>query len=178
VLYRRQVGRVTAFAARRCADPQEVSDLVAATFVAVIESAQTYDPSRGPVVPWILGIEGNLWAERGRRVYREREVLTRTLGQRVLDDDEYVRLEEQIDAARVTGAVGHALARLEPEQREALLLAGYEGLTSRKAATALGISPTAFRMRLSRARRALRRALERNAEPGAVAATPTESGGR
>ena len=40
LLYRRHVGRVVAFAARRCREPQDVADLVAATFVSVIESAR------------------------------------------------------------------------------------------------------------------------------------------
>ena len=52
-----------------------------------------------------------------------------------------------------------ALGRLKPRAREALLLAGPDGLTSRQAAAVLGISPAAFRMRLTSARRALARAL-------------------
>ena len=125
------------------------------------------------MLPWILGIERNLLADRHRGVRREREVLARTLGERPLAEDEYDRLEEQIDAARVGGAVGRALDRVEPAEREVLLLTGHDGLTSREAAATLGISPTAFRMRLSRARRSLTKALERDLEgaPAPAAAT-------
>jgi RNA polymerase sigma-70 factor (ECF subfamily) len=160
LLYRRHVGRVIAFAARRCREPQDVADLVAATFVRVIESAHTFDERRGEVLPWIIGIESNLLADRGRRAYREREVLERSLGQRPLQEDEYARLEERIDAARESRDVERSLATLDPRQREALLLVGHDGLSDKQAAAALGITPTAFRMRLSRARRALRDALE------------------
>lgn len=44
--------------------------------------------------------------------------------------------------------------------QEAIALAVLDGLTAPEAAAVLGISPTAFRLRLSRARRALRRLVE------------------
>jgi RNA polymerase sigma-70 factor (ECF subfamily) len=159
LLYRRHVKRVGSYAARRCREPQDVADLVAATFVSVIESAHTFDPRRGEVVPWILGIEANLWANRGRRAFRERELLARSLAEPALDEDEYVRIEEQIDAARESRRIEEALAGLDPRQREALWLVGHDGLSDRDAAAVAGVAPAAFRMRLTRARRALVRAL-------------------
>lgn len=57
-LYRRHVGRVVAYATRRCDQPADVADLVAAAFLAVLESASTYDPTLGDALPWILGIAG------------------------------------------------------------------------------------------------------------------------
>jgi hypothetical protein len=50
-------------------------------------------------------------------------------------------------AVSATGGGG----RLKPRAREALLLAGPDGLTSRQSAAVLGISPAAFRMRLTSA---------------------------
>jgi RNA polymerase sigma factor (sigma-70 family) len=158
-LYRRHVRRLVSYAARRCREPQDVADAVATTFVAVLESAHTFDPSRGEVLPWILGIERNLLAENGRRAAREHEVLIRALGQRTLVPDEFAELEERIDAARDSAQVERALATLDPAQREVLALVGHDGLDSGRAAALLGISRTAFRMRLSRARRALKEAL-------------------
>jgi RNA polymerase sigma factor (sigma-70 family) len=164
-LYRRHVKRVVAYAARRCREPQDVADVVAATFVTVIDAAPTYDSKRGGVLPWILGIEAHLLADRGRRAYREREVLARSLGERPLVEDEYARLDEQIDAARESHEVERALATLDHRQREAILLVGDDGLSDKEAAAVLGIAPTAFRMRLSRARRALREALDQDDPP-------------
>ena len=46
-----------------------------------------------------------------------------------------------------------ALRELSPLDREALLLTAWEELTPKEAARALGIKPTAFRVRLLRARR-------------------------
>jgi len=53
-----------------------------------------------------------------------------------------------------------ALRALRPTDREALLLVAWEDLTPSQAARALGIRPTAFRVRLLRARRRLCRALD------------------
>ncbi len=64
-----------------------------------------------------------------------------------------------------------ALRSLRPTDREALLLVAWEELTPAQAAQALGINPTAFRVRLLRARRRLRASLdERAAEAHRLAA--------
>ena len=170
-LYQRHVRRVIRFAAKRCSEPQDAADLVAATFVEVLESAHTYDPGHGEVLHGSFGIEEQAARRPPPRNHREgSEVLARSIEQQPLDEDEYARLEEQLDAARVGGAVGRALTGLDDGERDVLLLAGYEELTSREAAAVLGISPTAFRMRLSRARRSLAKALERDQEGDAVPA--------
>jgi RNA polymerase sigma-70 factor (ECF subfamily) len=48
------------------------------------------------------------------------------------------------------------LRSLSPLDREALLLVAWEDLTPAQAARSLGIKPTAFRVRLLRARRRLK----------------------
>ena len=69
---------------------------------------------------------------------------------------------EPVDAApapevpELDPALGAALRSLSQPDREALLLVAWEDLTPSQAARSLGISPTAFRVRLLRARRRLR----------------------
>jgi DNA-directed RNA polymerase specialized sigma24 family protein len=60
-----------------------------------------------------------------------------------------------------------ALGRLRPRAREALLLVSAAGLRPAQAARVLGISPAAFRMRLSSARRALDKAVAAEAAASA-----------
>ena len=55
-----------------------------------------------------------------------------------------------------------ALRSLSPVDREALLLIAWEDLTPTRAARALRINPTAFRVRLLRARLQLREILTRS----------------
>ena len=153
--YRRRVGSLVSFAARRCTTPEEVVDLVASTFVIVIESAHTYDPSRGEPGAWLLGIAANVHAGTLRKRWKERLAAERLSGRRLLQPDDYARLEEMIDAARLTPGVQAAIANLPDTQREVVELVGH-GLTPTQAASELGIAPATARMRLTRARRQVR----------------------
>ena len=58
------------------------------------------------------------------------------------------------------GRVAAALARLPANDREAITLIAWDGLRPAEAAAVLGQSPVAFRVRLHRARRRLRRELD------------------
>jgi len=157
--YRRHVRKVMAFAARRCASPAEVADLVAATFVAALDSAHSFDPARGEAVPWLLGVAANEHANHMRRESRERRAFSKISGRRLLEPDDYVRLEEMIDAARLAPRVSEAMAELPDGQRKVLELAG-DGLPPREIAQLLGISSATARMRLTRARRAVRTSMK------------------
>jgi RNA polymerase sigma factor (sigma-70 family) len=171
VFYRRHVDRVIGFAARRVREPADVADLVAATFVTVLTSAGSYDRQRGEPGAWLLGITARLIANARRRRVRESAATARIAGRRLIDQGDIERLEERIDAARASQAVLAAMDGLRPRSREALLLVGAEGLRPAEAARVLGISPAAFRMRLSSARRALDRAVA-DAPPGADPPAP------
>jgi RNA polymerase sigma factor (sigma-70 family) len=169
--YRRHVDQVIGFTTRRVRDPADVADLVAATFLAVLTSAGSYDPGRGEPVAWLLGITARLIAGARRRQGRERAATARIAGRALIDASDIERLEERIDAARSSQAALAALGRLKPRAREALLLVSADGLTPAQAARVLGISPAAFRMRLSGARRALGQAM---ADPPVTAAVQRE----
>jgi RNA polymerase sigma-70 factor (ECF subfamily) len=158
-LYRRHVDSLMVHAARRCRRPEDVADVVATTFVVVLESAESYDASRGGVLPWMIGIARHLASDSARSAHRERDSLARLAGLRSLEDDEIAELEERIDAAREGERIEAALELLPEADREVLWLVGNDGLTPKQAARVLGVSPTAFRMRLMRARRALHTAM-------------------
>jgi RNA polymerase sigma factor (sigma-70 family) len=167
VFYRRHVDRVVGFAARRVSQPADAADLVAATFVTVLTAARSYDPERGEPGAWLLGITARLIANARRRKVRESAAMARIAGRRLIDQSDIDRLEERIDAARSSAAVLAALDRLRPRAREALLLVSAAGLRPAEAARFLGISPAAFRMRLSGARRALDKAVAAEAAASA-----------
>jgi RNA polymerase sigma factor (sigma-70 family) len=159
-LYRRLVDRVVSFAARRVSDPGDVADIVAATFLVALESADAYDPGRGEPIAWLLGITSRLLANQRRRSAREGLALARLDARSLLDCDDIERLEAKIDAAAQAASARGALAGLPARQREALLLIGDDGLTPAQAAQVLGVSAAAFRVRLARARRAVRAAMQ------------------
>lgn len=158
-LYLRHRSRIIRYAARRCEQPADVADVVALTFLAVLQHSDSYDPSRGAVVPWLIGIAHNQMVGFVRREQRQRTITERVVQVRTLTNNDLIRLEEQIDASRDSVVLERALAKLSVPQREAFWLVAHDGLTPAEAAAALQIPPGVFRLRLSRARRALRREL-------------------
>ena len=75
--------------------------------------------------------------------------------------------------------LANAWQRLSAVHQETLSLIVWEGLSRTQAAGVLGISPMAFRVRLSRARRVLRHyldATEKHRPPDALNSLPTTSG--
>jgi RNA polymerase sigma factor (sigma-70 family) len=162
-LYRRHVGATIRFAARRSDRPSDVVDLVAAVWLEVVASLDRYEPHRGDALPWILGIAANLCAVERRRRAREHEVLRRLGGRRTLHEDDYERLEGEIDAVTVAPALRRGLRELPPSERAVAELVLLDGVTPSEAAEALGIRPAAVRMRLARARRKLRALAENGA---------------
>src|SRR5436190_9746777 len=64
------------------------------------------------------------------------------------------------------GQIASALNRLSAVDREAITLVAWDGLRPSEAAAVLGESPAAFRVRLHRARRRLRRELDRGGTAG------------
>ncbi|HWB70895.1 MAG TPA: sigma-70 family RNA polymerase sigma factor [Egibacteraceae bacterium] len=165
LFYRRHVGMVVRFAARRTASPEEAADLVAAVFLALIESSHRFDPRRGPALPWVLGVAANQAAALYRDNLRESRTRERIAGRRLLDADDYARLEERIDAERAARRLYAAMAQLSDGQRRLLELVVLEGCTPAEAARAVGISGASARMRLARARRTLRRRLATEGRP-------------
>lgn len=152
--YRRHRDAVLRYAVRRCPQPADVADLVAATFLAAINAAHGFDPSRGRAEAWLIGIARRQWAKLCEGEARQRRLGERRLGDSLSDDD-IGRLEERIDSVRKSEEVGRAIATLSARHREVLWLVGSDGLTVAEAAAALGISAGNFRVRLLRARRAL-----------------------
>jgi RNA polymerase sigma factor (sigma-70 family) len=159
-LYRRHVDAVVRFAARHSTDPEAVVDLASAVWLEVVASLDRFDPRRGRALPWILGIAANLCASERRRRAREREAIRRLAGRRVLDEDDYAKLEREIDAARAAATLHREIGDLPPAERVTAELVLIEGLTPAQVGDALGIPSSAVRMRLTRARRRLRAAVE------------------
>lgn len=166
--FRRHVDAVEQFAVGRCRGAEEAAELVSAVFLALIEGRAVHDGRGGSALPWLLGVARNLLADERRRWWRDERLRQRLAGQAVLRADEATDLEDRIDAARQAPAFADALAGLTSGERELMLLVAYDGLSVADAARVVGISPTAGRMRLRRARLRLRRALA-GAPPGSPA---------
>ncbi|MFF8670240.1 RNA polymerase sigma factor [Streptomyces sp. NPDC015242] len=154
--YRRHVDAVTSFVARRVTDAHTAADLTAEIFLAVLDSAHTYRPTRGSETAWLYGIARNVISSEYRRLAREAERDRRISGRRLLEADDIVRLEDKLDAESPARRARAALEQLPPGERAVLELIVIDQLTVTEAAAALGIRRTTARVRLHRARKALR----------------------
>lgn len=156
-VYRAHVGMVTAYFARRSADPQTVADLTADTFVRAITSFATFDPVKGSARAWLIGIASRVFAGHCEAHSQRSHSARRVAGQRVLDADAVDELVDRIDAEQAGGALLARLAELPRLDREVVELVDLDGLSPKEAAEALGVTAGAVRIRLFRARAKLRK---------------------
>jgi RNA polymerase sigma-70 factor (ECF subfamily) len=159
-LYERHVDAVFRFAVRRCREPADVADVVAAVFVEVFRAAASYD-GRRDARPWLLGIASRCLHDHLRAGYRQADLVEKLGFEPAFAGDEYERVEAMIDAARAAPALERALGEdLTTAERELFLLVACDALSVADAARSLGLSAVAGRMRLARARRKLRAAMD------------------
>ena len=153
-LFRRHHEAVTAYARRRTAD-EAADDVVASTFLV---AWRRLDEVPADTLPWLLAVARNVIATQ-KRGSRRRGALRLRLEHAVADTG------SPPEAAEPEGPVAAALNRLAADDREAITLIAWDGLQPAEAAAVLGQSPAAFRVRLHRARRRLRRELDRGEQP-------------
>ncbi len=159
-LYERHVEAVLRFAVRRCRTPEDVADLVSSVFLELFAAAPSFDSRYRDARPWLLGIAARCLADAQRAQYRRADLVQRLGARPAFAEDEYERVEQMLDAAKLGPRVAHALERrLTAGERDLFLLVAADGLTPAEAARALGVSAVAGRMRLARARRKLRASL-------------------
>jgi RNA polymerase sigma-70 factor, ECF subfamily len=119
---------------------------------------------------WFFGVARKTLQNNRRREDRRDAVAVRladALGGHVDRGDEPDLVALRVDVAA-------AWPRLSASEQETITLAVLDGLSAPHAAAVLGISPTAFRLRLSRARRSFRRHLGQTT-PGVRAPAGTAS---
>jgi RNA polymerase sigma factor (sigma-70 family) len=156
-LYRANVEAVTAYFARRSADPHVVADLTADTFVTAITSFGSFDPGRGTARAWVFGIARHVYAAHCAAYGQQQDRLQRLAGRRDLEPDQVEELLDRIDAERAGRDLVSGLGMLPDRDRALVELVDLAGLRPKEAAAVLGVTPGAARMRLMRARAQLRR---------------------
>ena len=148
--FRRFGAPVHSFALRR-ADAETAQDVTAETFL-VAWRRRAEMPAEP--LPWLYGIARGVLANDRRAGDRRSRLAARVAAQ----------------PAPVGSSADHeilrALAVLRENDREALLLSAWEGLSASQAGKVLGCTPAAFAVRLHRARRRLESVLAETAGRG------------
>jgi RNA polymerase sigma factor (sigma-70 family) len=148
-MYRQYDRRVLGYALRRA--PVEVAqDAVADAFLA---AWRRFDDLPKDPLPWLLEATRRTLANQRRSSSRQARLAER------LSAEDFFRADSSVSAEIDDAEIGIAFQCLSAEDREALALIAWEGLTPSQAARSLGCSDVAFRVRLHRARRRLERVL-------------------
>lgn len=155
-LYREHSPLMLRYLMRRTFDAQAAVELMAETFAVAYEKRESCrDPRAGR--SWVFGIADNLLREFFRSGRIERAAVER-LGVEVpiVEQDDFVRIEELAGTKELRAAVATALRDLPEEQRTALDLRVVQEREYGDIAAVLGVSEQAARARVSRALKKLR----------------------
>lgn len=147
-LFERHHLAVFRFLRRMTGNPSLAEDLTQDVFLRVVRGLDRYD-ERAREVSWIFRIARNVMLDRQRERARSPQDAP------IHDAALVSRPSTQV----LTAILDEALARLPEEDREAFLMREVGGLGYREIAEVSGATPDAARMRIYRARLALREAL-------------------
>jgi RNA polymerase sigma-70 factor, ECF subfamily len=159
---------VSGFARRRCAS-DDADAVVSETFLIAWRLWSRRPQAEDEVRPWLFGIARNVMRSSGRHEGRRREFENRSLPRYVIGGDEFESTCTDVDLLR-------ALQSLRRDDQEVLLLVGWEDLDTAGLAVALGISNSAARVRLFRARSRLTKLLAVNDGTSRVGSESPELG--
>jgi RNA polymerase sigma-70 factor (ECF subfamily) len=162
-LYQEYSRRIFGYCLRRLRTREEAEDAVQHTFMNAFRSLRTGIVPRSEAA-WLFKIADNVCRERRRSAWRRTRV-------EVVTDEEVLR-EAAVapkQAHDELDGLADALAELAPNQRRAILLREWQGLSYREIAGELDLTEGAVETLLFRARRSLAEKLDR-ARARAVAA--------
>ena len=137
------------FAWRMSGSPVAADDITQDVFVGLLRHPGRFDPARGTLRAFLLGIARNLVLKHWRAEHRFES----------LDEDAVVAEPVDLERGDIGEMVGRAVHALRPLQREVVILVEYEGLTLAEVARAVDADVGTVKSRLHRARENLRRML-------------------
>ena len=160
-LYRYYVTKIHAFAYRRTHSREIAEDVTAATFERAYRQLERFEWRGGGFGAWLFRIASNELSDHYRRQQRSRsdrgQVAMSALHNASFVDD-LDRIEVGDDGTRL---LIDALSSLNPRYQEAISLRYLSGLSHEDAADAMGSSKPVMAVTLTRALKALKKAMEK-----------------
>lgn len=156
-IYGRYGGAVWAVARRVCGDRTLAEDVTQTVFTDLWRRPHRFDPSRGALRPWLVAqaharAVDTVRSETARRRRHDREA---QLAPPAIPD-----VKSEVHLAAQSDQVRRALARLDHDEREAIVLSYFGGHSYRETAALLGAPEGTVKSRIRRGLVGLRRALE------------------
>jgi RNA polymerase sigma factor (sigma-70 family) len=150
--------RIYLYCLRQLGSPEEADDAVQATYLNACRSLKDgFEPEAAQA--WLFKVAHNVCLTRQRSSYRRA---------RVERPHDLQAVQDTIAAPEASGdelfGLDEALAGLPDQQRNAILLREWQGLSYREVATKLGVTQAAVETLIFRARRSLANSLEKPVE--------------
>lgn len=152
IFYSRYAGRVLAYARQLSRQRDVAEDVVQEVFVAVWRRASSYRPDRGDPAGWLYTITRNKLVDHWRRLGDPREP----------GDLASLHVAERDEGGDLRLTMRQALAQVTPEQRRAIEMAYFGGLTYEEAAQRLDLPVGTLKSRIRSGLKRLRTLLERS----------------
>lgn len=157
--------RLFAFGLRMCGHREDAEDVFQETLLKAYQGlSRVKDP--GAVRTWLFRVASNQCLMSRRKAAPEREIPLEPFKPEGFEEGEMAEIpdwsrlpDDDAVQAELRQALEEAIRELPPEYRIVLLLRDVEGLSTREAAEALELGEGAVKMRLHRARLALRERL-------------------
>lgn len=154
--------RVYGFSMRMCGDETDAEDVLQETLLTAARSLPTFKGDSS-FSTWLYTVARSFCIKQRRRgkfaPEHELSLATDVPREGPLVVDPGRTPEMSVETRELGAALDEALAYLDPDQREVLLLRDVEGLTAPEVGKVLGVSAEAVKSRLHRARAAVRQRL-------------------
>ncbi len=177
-IYDQYYAPVKKYVAAMTRDDWAADDIVQEVFIKVQKKFQTLD-DLGKFKPWIYSIARNQCIDHFRKASASRESQTAD-GQGDIDDVQQPLVQLQLEREEMSRCVLDKIDLLPNSKREVIILFDTLGLSHHEVSDILGIQTGAVKVRLHRARKALKEILDRDCsfehdERNVFVCTPVEN---
>ncbi|HLX75777.1 MAG TPA: sigma-70 family RNA polymerase sigma factor [Terriglobales bacterium] len=170
-IVRRYQRRIYNICYRFAGSAVDADDLTQEVFIKMYKTLDSYDVERGAFTTWITTITRNLLVDHFRKGKHDRltdsldaspgpEEEGRALGEQI-EDKSRVSPDEQVRSREAGETVHHALQKLSPELREAVILRDLQDMDYKEIAAVLKVPEGTVKSRINRGRVELARLLSR-----------------
>jgi RNA polymerase sigma-70 factor, ECF subfamily len=161
-LVRRHTRRVFNLCYRFTNNSTDAQDLSQEVFLRVYRTLPSYRPAFGAFPTWLTSVTRNLLVDHYRRTRHDRVTDSIDDAMPVLEEKHSsARMPDKLaEAAELSVQLQHALGRLSPELREAVILRDLQGLEYNEIQAVLEVPEGTVKSRINRGRIELARVLD------------------
>lgn len=167
-LYDRLAGVLFSVAVRILRDEHAAEDVVQDVFIQIWEKAGKYNPQLGKPTTWAVAMVRNKAIDRLRAWQRGQNLIESAMQDQLATEPFQAVASSPVCGEEAAQQVRVAVAQLAPEQKQAIELAFFSGLTQTEIAAALQTPLGTVKARIRRGMLELRGALEPDVVNGAL----------